>query len=157
MIVGSVRNQIDQVSELFNLPPYVYPIAGLSIGKPTVEMQVKPRLPEKAVIHYDTYQAYDYQLIEDYDQTMKKFGEARETKLQRTAECSFKRLFKKTTFTLKINYRPSFLSHKNPTIRRGRHAKGLFSNCRVFTFISPIVLVLRIAYEINCSKKQTLC
>ncbi|MDT2739107.1 MULTISPECIES: NADPH-dependent oxidoreductase [Enterococcus] len=81
VIVGSVRNQIDQVSELFNLPPYVYPIAGLSIGKPTVEMQVKPRLPEKAVIHYDTYQAYDYQLIEDYDQTMKKFGEARETKL----------------------------------------------------------------------------
>lgn len=34
----------------------------------------------KAVIHFDTYQDYDYSLIEDYDVTMKKFGEKRETK-----------------------------------------------------------------------------
>lgn len=81
VIVGSVRNQIEAVSKLFNLPDYVYPVAGLSIGKPTVEMQIKPRLPKQAVIHYDTYKEYDYQLIEDYDKTMKKFGEARETKL----------------------------------------------------------------------------
>ncbi len=78
--VGSVRNQIAEISELLHLPDYVYPVAGLSIGKPTVEMQVKPRLPEAAVIHYDTYQPYDEQLIADYDETMEKFGEARETK-----------------------------------------------------------------------------
>lgn len=81
VIVGSVRNQITAVSELFNLPDYVFPLAGLSIGKPAVEMQIKPRLPEQAVVHYDTYHEYNYQLITDYDQTMKKFGEARETKL----------------------------------------------------------------------------
>ena len=50
VIVGSVRNQIEAVSKLFNLPDYVYPVAGLSIGKPTVEMQIKPRLPIKNMI-----------------------------------------------------------------------------------------------------------
>lgn len=78
--VGSVRNNIEEISDLLHLPDYVYPVAGLSIGKPTVDMKVKPRLPEKAVIHYDTYQPYDEQLIADYDETMEKFGEARETK-----------------------------------------------------------------------------
>lgn len=59
--VGSVRNNIEEISDLLHLPDYVYPVAGLSIGKPIVDMKVKPRLPEKAVIHYDTYQPYDEQ------------------------------------------------------------------------------------------------
>ncbi|MBO0452746.1 MULTISPECIES: nitroreductase family protein [Enterococcus] len=81
VVVGSIRKDIVEVSKLLNLPEQVLPIAGLSIGKPTVEMRVKPRLPEMAVIHYDTYQDYDYQLIADYDDTMEKFAEARETKI----------------------------------------------------------------------------
>ena len=78
--VGSVRNHIDEVSKLLNLPDYVYPVAGLSIGKPIVEMKVKPRLPEATVVHYDTYNPYDATLIEEYTQTMEAFAEARETK-----------------------------------------------------------------------------
>lgn len=78
--VGSVRNHIAEISELLHLPDYVYPVAGLSIGKPIVDMKVKPRLPEQAVVHYDTYTPYDEQVIADYDETMEKFGEARETK-----------------------------------------------------------------------------
>lgn len=81
VVVGSLRNRIDDVSSLLHLPDYVYPVAGLSIGKPTVDMAIKPRLPEAAVIHYDTYQDYDYSVIEEYVQTMEEFAEARETKL----------------------------------------------------------------------------
>ncbi len=81
VVVGSIRKDIKEISEILNLPDYVLPIAGLSIGKPTVEMRTKPRLPEKTVIHYDGYQDYDYQEIEDYDKTMEIFAEARETKL----------------------------------------------------------------------------
>ena len=80
VVVGSIRNNIDEVAELLQLPDHVFPVAGLSIGKPTVPMTVKPRLPQAAVVHFDTYQDYDYSLIEDYDATMKKFGELRETK-----------------------------------------------------------------------------
>jgi FMN reductase [NAD(P)H] len=81
VIVGSIRKDIAEVSKLLNLPDYVLPVAGLSIGKPNVDMRIKPRLPEEAVIHYDTYKDYDYSLIEEYDDTMEKFAEARETKL----------------------------------------------------------------------------
>lgn len=80
-IVGSIRKNIKEIGKLLNLPKGVFPLAGLAIGKPNVEMKVKPRLPEKAVVHYDKYQEYDYQEIEDYDRTMKEFAEARETKL----------------------------------------------------------------------------
>lgn len=81
VVVGSIRKDIKKISEILNLPDYVLPIAGLSIGKATVDMRVKPRLPEKAVVHYDGYKDYDYQEIKDYDQTMEIFAEARETKL----------------------------------------------------------------------------
>ena len=67
VVVGSIRKDIAEVSKLLNLPDYVLPVAGLSIGKPNVDMRIKPRLPEEAVIHYDTYKDYDYSLIEEYD------------------------------------------------------------------------------------------
>ncbi|MDU5334859.1 nitroreductase family protein [Enterococcus sp.] len=81
VVVGSIRKDIVEVSKLLNLPDYVLPVAGLSIGKPNVEMKRKPRLHEEAVIHYDRYKDYDYSVIEDYDDTMERFAEARETKL----------------------------------------------------------------------------
>ena len=80
VVVGSLRRQIDQVATLLKLPDHMLPLAGLAIGKPITEMKVKPRLPQKVVVHYDTYQDYDYQAIEQYDQTMEAFAEARETK-----------------------------------------------------------------------------
>lgn len=78
--VGSIRNQIEEVSDLLHLPDYVYPLCGLSIGKPTTKMRIKPRLPQEAVVHFDTYQAYDPKHLCEYETTMVKFGEARETK-----------------------------------------------------------------------------
>lgn len=81
VVVGSVRNHPEEYIKLFQLPELVYPLFGLSIGKPTVDMRVKPRLPKETVIHYDTYTPYSYNLIEEYDATMEQFAEARETKL----------------------------------------------------------------------------
>lgn len=78
--VGSIRKHGKEISELLELPDYTFPLFGLSIGKPVVEMNVKPRLPEAAVIHYDKYRPYTYSLIEEYNTTMEKFDEAREPK-----------------------------------------------------------------------------
>ncbi|EOL43263.1 nitroreductase family protein [Enterococcus caccae] len=80
VVVGSIRKHGKEIGELLELPEHMFPLFGLSIGRPIVEMKVKPRLPEAAVIHYDTYHPYSYSLIEQYDQTMELFGEARETK-----------------------------------------------------------------------------
>lgn len=81
VVVGSIRKFGKEISELLNLPDYTFPLFGLSIGKPIVEMQVKPRLPEPAVVHYDRFTEYDDELIKEYDRTMEIFGEARETKI----------------------------------------------------------------------------
>ncbi|MGX7245201.1 nitroreductase family protein [Enterococcus quebecensis] len=80
VVVGSIRKHGKEISQLLELPEHTFPLFGLSIGKPTVAMEVKPRLPEKAVVHYDKFQLYNYSLIEEYNETMEIFGEARETK-----------------------------------------------------------------------------
>ncbi|MFD2305817.1 nitroreductase family protein [Enterococcus termitis] len=80
VVVGSIRKHGQEICQLLNLPEKTMPLFGLSIGKPTVEMRVKPRLPEAAVVHFESYRPYVYDLIEQYDQTMEDFGEAREKK-----------------------------------------------------------------------------
>lgn len=80
-MIGSIRKHSTEIIDLFNLPEYTLPLFGLAIGKPTVEMKVKPRLPERTIVHYDSYQSLSYQDIQDYDKTMEKFGEAREKKI----------------------------------------------------------------------------
>ncbi|MDH6364211.1 FMN reductase [NAD(P)H] [Enterococcus sp. PF1-24] len=79
--VGSIRKNSQEIAEILDLPDYMMPLCGVSIGKPTVEMQVKPRLPEETVVHYDTYRPYNFDSIAAYDKTMEEFAEARETKL----------------------------------------------------------------------------
>jgi FMN reductase [NAD(P)H] len=80
VVVGSVRKNGKEISKLLELPENTFPLFGLSIGKPIVEMRVKPRLPEALVVHYDRYQRPAYTMIEQYNETMERFGEARETK-----------------------------------------------------------------------------
>lgn len=80
-VVGSIRKHSRELIDLFDLPVYTLPLFGVAIGKPTVAMKVKPRLPLETVVHYDRYQSPDEAIIEAYDAKMKAFGEARETKL----------------------------------------------------------------------------
>lgn len=80
VVVGSIRKHGQEISQLIGLPDNTFPLFGLSIGKPVIEMKVKPRLPEAAVVHYDRYLPYEYTLIEQYNRTMEIFGEVRETK-----------------------------------------------------------------------------
>lgn len=80
VVVGSIRKHGKEIKQLLNLPDNTFPLFGLSIGKTIVEMNVKPRLPEAAIIHYNKYKPYAYSLIEQYDEVMETFGEARETK-----------------------------------------------------------------------------
>ncbi|MCB5954371.1 nitroreductase family protein [Enterococcus sp. CWB-B31] len=81
VVVGSIRKHGKEISELLEMPVGMFPLFGLSIGKPTVEMKVKPRLPKETIIFHEKFTSYPYTLIEEYDETMEKFGEVRETKL----------------------------------------------------------------------------
>ena len=56
------------------------PLIGLCIGKPAVEMQVKPRLPQQAVVAENRYPTDELlsTALANYEATMTAFGEKRE-------------------------------------------------------------------------------
>src|SRR5690606_28965361 len=43
--IGGVRNNPKEISELFELPDYVIPLFGMTVGVPDQENEVKPRMP----------------------------------------------------------------------------------------------------------------
>jgi nitroreductase len=74
--IGAIRKNTQEVATLLNLPPFVFPVFGLCVGYPNPEVKVaiKPRLPQSAVLHRDTYKlAEQEEAISHYNDIMKEF------------------------------------------------------------------------------------
>lgn len=56
--VGGMRNQPEKVAEVLGTPKNVFPVFGLVVGHPDPARpaQIKPRLPQSAVLHREQYQ-----------------------------------------------------------------------------------------------------
>ena len=66
--ISVVRNHIEEVSSLLQLPDHVFPIAGMGVGWPAKEGYISMRLPQSLTVHQDRYD--DSRIIEkidDYD------------------------------------------------------------------------------------------
>ena len=75
--VGAIRKNTQEVASLLNLPPFVFPVFGLSVGYPNFESEaaIKPRLPQSAVLHRETYKlSGQAEAIAHYDNIMKEFS-----------------------------------------------------------------------------------
>ena len=73
--ISMIRNIIDEVKNICELPKGVFPIAGLAMGWPTEKPRVSYRLPQEIVIHHDIYD--DKNLIseiEEYDERVYRFA-----------------------------------------------------------------------------------
>ncbi len=81
--IGAMRNHPEAVAALVGLPPRAMVIFGLVIGlpDPAHPAAVKPRLPQAAVMHHDTY-ALERQrpAIARYDETARAFQTAQAQK-----------------------------------------------------------------------------
>jgi len=57
--IGALRNDPVEVGRLLGLPPGAMGVFGMCVGYPlpTVTNEVKPRLPQSAILHHDTYDA----------------------------------------------------------------------------------------------------
>lgn len=76
--IGGVRNQPAKISEILHIPHLVYPVFGMTLGVPAKSNQVKPRLPLKAILHKECYDASAYNdLLTDYDKTMQTYYKSR--------------------------------------------------------------------------------
>jgi nitroreductase len=74
--IGALRNQPEAVAEVLNLPPHVVAVFGLCVGypDPAVQTAIKPRLPQAAVLHRETYKLTEQEeAIAQYDQIMQAF------------------------------------------------------------------------------------
>ena len=78
--IGALRNDVTRVAELLRLPPGAAPVFGLCIGHalPGREGEVKPRLPQEAVLHHETYDAEDGAHRAAYDPRMADFSRRNE-------------------------------------------------------------------------------
>lgn len=73
LFIGGIRNHPLELSELLNLPDNVFPFFGLCLGVPDQDPEVKPRLPNNVILHEDTYQEVDKDVIEEYDESIRAY------------------------------------------------------------------------------------
>ncbi|BBK42546.1 NADPH-dependent oxidoreductase [Allostella vacuolata] len=59
--IGALRNDVEEVARLLDLPPGAVGVFGMCVGyaDPAVPTEVKPRLPQAAVLHHGTYRIGD--------------------------------------------------------------------------------------------------
>lgn len=71
--IGGIRSEPYELIEMLELPEYVYPLLGLCIGVPDREQGLKPRLPYKAIVSVDTYNAQTEELVDEYDEVIREY------------------------------------------------------------------------------------
>lgn len=74
--IGAMRNHPEQVAEVIGLPPHVFAVFGMCVGyaDPDKVAAIKPRLPQSAVLHRETYKlATQDEAIARYNEVMKAF------------------------------------------------------------------------------------
>jgi nitroreductase len=55
--ISEVRNHAARIAELLELPDWVFPVAGLTLGHPESKEPLSPRLAMTATVHIDRYDA----------------------------------------------------------------------------------------------------
>lgn len=86
--IGGLRNNIEVVTELLNLPKHVLPLFGLCLGWPDksipqYEEITKPRLPAGLLVHENSYQPVKKELLEKYDEQLAEYYMTRATNNRR--------------------------------------------------------------------------
>ncbi len=68
--IGGLRNSIEAVTELLELPQHVLPLFGLCLGWPADNPDIKPRMPAAMLVHENRYQPLDNALLAEYDEQL---------------------------------------------------------------------------------------
>lgn len=74
--IGAMRNLPEQVAEALRLPPHVFAVFGTSVGwpDPAKATDIKPRLPQRVVLHRETYgAAATHDAVAEYNAVMRGF------------------------------------------------------------------------------------
>ncbi|MFH1633737.1 MAG: NADPH-dependent oxidoreductase, partial [Chloroflexota bacterium] len=73
--IGSIRNSLQEVIELLELPRLSFPLCGMTLGWPVSPPLVRPRLPLETVLHWETYAVSgEERYLRQYDRAMIETG-----------------------------------------------------------------------------------
>ncbi|MEH7222881.1 oxygen-insensitive NADPH nitroreductase [Bacillus sp. JJ1566] len=71
--IGGLRNNLDEVCSILNIPKFVIPLFGIAVGYPAQYPDKKPRLPVEHIYHEEKYQQDEVlfkQGLATYNQTI---------------------------------------------------------------------------------------
>ncbi|NWA60567.1 oxygen-insensitive NADPH nitroreductase [Pantoea sp. B9002] len=79
VFIGGIRNSIAEVTELLELPKFVLPLFGFCVGHPADAPDVKPRMPQAMLVHENSYQPVDKNLLAQYDEQITAYYQQRDS------------------------------------------------------------------------------
>jgi nitroreductase len=89
--IGAMRNLPEEIAAALRLPPHVFAVFGMAIGwpDPARATDIKPRLPQRVVLHRETYDAAaKSEAIAEYDAIIREFQAEQGMRLTDwTAQC----------------------------------------------------------------------
>jgi len=92
VLIGAMRNHPEEVATALGLPPHVMALFGMCVGypDPAVPTGVKPRLPQRAVLHREQYStAAQSAAFVEYDTRIREFQrEQRMTEIDWTQQAT---------------------------------------------------------------------
>ena len=72
--IGAIRNNPREVINLLGLPRLVFPVMGMTVGWPAAKPHIRPRLPIRAVLHWQSYRRDQDPELYQYDREMIETG-----------------------------------------------------------------------------------
>jgi FMN reductase (NADPH) len=73
--IGGIRNKASEVVALLEMPRLMFPISGMTLGVPDASPMLRPRLPQRAVLHWEKYARVDEdEALLAYDRDMIETG-----------------------------------------------------------------------------------
>lgn len=91
--IGGIRNDIDKVAKLLDLPPFTVPIFGLTIGYPVSKNDPKPRMPQKNQVAENHYPREQFANLGAYEEQTAAYYAKRGVNAQETSWCEKNILF----------------------------------------------------------------
>ncbi|WP_426767713.1 oxygen-insensitive NADPH nitroreductase [Erwinia aphidicola] len=77
--IGGIRNNIAQVTELLHLPKFVLPLFGMCLGEPAQDPELKPRMPAAMLVHENSYQPINREVLAQYDNELVEYYQHRDS------------------------------------------------------------------------------
>lgn len=77
VFIGSLRNDLPQLTQILNVPHGVVPMVGMCLGHPAHDPGQRPRLPSSVIVSENHYRAATTEELAAYDEVVREYYQNR--------------------------------------------------------------------------------